>query len=121
MTARDADQLDRARAMLLRYDEPVAVVACDLEEDASAERVVAEHQKTFGSLNALFMAAGVGSAAPLDRYPMTRFDKQLAVNLRAPFALTTLVLPLLQSGARNQSVEVQGTIRAYPDAGQSRD
>jgi 3-oxoacyl-[acyl-carrier protein] reductase len=33
----------------------------------------------------------VGSATPLDGYPMHRFDKQFGVNLRAPFTLVSQV------------------------------
>ena len=43
--------------------------------------------------------AGVGSSGPLVGYPMRRFDKQLAVNLRSPFAFLAAALPHLRAGA----------------------
>lgn len=57
------------------------------------------HASAYGSINALVLAAGVGSAAPIAGYPMRRFDKQFAVNIRAPFGLVGQALPLLRAGA----------------------
>ncbi|MBU2663763.1 SDR family oxidoreductase [Actinoplanes bogorensis] len=69
------------------------VVAVDLA-DPGAPAAIMEEQ---GDLDALILAAGVGSAAPLDGYPMRRFDKQFALNTRAPFELVSLALPKLRA------------------------
>lgn len=50
-------------------------------------------------MDVLVLAAGVGSAAPLHGYPIHRYDKQFALNTRAPFLLIREALPLLRSAA----------------------
>ncbi|MBM2619691.1 SDR family oxidoreductase [Actinoplanes sp. LDG1-06] len=71
----------------------VEAVAADLATDA--DNVVLEHD----TLDALILCAGVGSAAPLAGDPMARFDKQFALNTRAPFVLVTKALPLLRAAS----------------------
>jgi 3-oxoacyl-[acyl-carrier protein] reductase len=100
LNARGADRLKDAQKALERSGGTVQIVASDLADEPAAHDVVASHEREFGSMNALILAAGVGSAAPLDGYPMHRFNKQFAVNLRAPFSLVSQALPLLRAGAR---------------------
>jgi 3-oxoacyl-[acyl-carrier protein] reductase len=66
--------------------------------DAPAAVVAARHD----SLDALVLAAGVGSAAPLDGYPVSRYDKQFALNARAPFLMISQALPLLRAAAQRR-------------------
>jgi NAD(P)-dependent dehydrogenase (short-subunit alcohol dehydrogenase family) len=100
LNARGADRLKEAQHELERLGGTVQIVASDLADEVAADDVVASHEREFGSMNALILAAGVGYAAALDGYPMHRFDKQFAVNLRAPFTLVSQALPLLRAGAR---------------------
>ena len=72
-------------------------IAADLAAPDAAAAVMAEYAARHDRLDALVLAAGVGSAAPLDGYPVARFDKQFALNTRAPFVLVSLALPLLRA------------------------
>ncbi len=99
LCARSEDQLQQAKLDFEALGAAVTLVAGDIADPAVVQAAVDTHERTTGHLNALILAAGVGSAAPLDGYPLRRFDKQFAVNVRSPFALIGQALPLLRAGA----------------------
>jgi 3-oxoacyl-[acyl-carrier protein] reductase len=99
LVARNAEHLDFAVAELNDHGASATAVAADMADNAMADVVVEHHEHAFGSLNALILAAGVGSGGPIANYPLRRFDKQFAVNIRAPFALVAKALPLLRKAA----------------------
>jgi 3-oxoacyl-[acyl-carrier protein] reductase len=100
INARSAERLDPVTAELVALGGDVHSFAGDMADEQSLSALVDDHGATYGTMNALILAAGVGSAAPLDGYPMSRLDKQLAVNVRAPFVLVSKSLPLLRAGAQ---------------------
>ncbi|MEV6063251.1 SDR family NAD(P)-dependent oxidoreductase [Nocardia asteroides] len=100
ITARDPERLEAVAAELraLGAGEVVAVAA-DMADEAGVERVLAAHAERFTSLSGLILNAGVGTAGPLAEASMRRFDKTIAVNLRAPLQLIQGALPMLRAGA----------------------
>jgi 3-oxoacyl-[acyl-carrier protein] reductase len=99
LNARNAERLEAVKAELTAVGAVVQVFAGDMADEPGVNALVDFHEATDGKLNALILAAGVGSAAALEGYPMSRLDKQLAVNVRGPFALVSRCLPLLRKGA----------------------
>jgi 3-oxoacyl-[acyl-carrier protein] reductase len=100
VTARDAARLADVRAALLDAGAPrVAAVAGDLADEAHLEAAAGLHAEAYGTMDVLVLNAGVGTAGPVADYRMSRFDKTFAVNVRAPFRLTQLALPLLRAAA----------------------
>ena len=59
----------------------VHIVAADQTVDAAMEL----HRRTFGSMIALILAAGVARPDPSRTVPKPRLDKQIALNFRSPF------------------------------------
>jgi 3-oxoacyl-[acyl-carrier protein] reductase len=123
LTARHADQLDEAAHRLSTYGGQVQVVAGDMADDATITDVVVRHEATFGGLSALVLAAGTGTIGNVSGYPMARFDRQFAVNMRAPYALVSRALPLLRQsatvapGGRSRVVAVTSIEGVYPEEG----
>lgn len=100
ITARDADRLDIVAADLRAAGAAATVsVAADMADPQGVGRVLARHADRFGSMSALVLNAGVGTAGALADSSMRRFDKTLAVNLRAPVQLIQGALPMLRAGA----------------------
>jgi len=112
LVARDASRLADVAAGSPRVDR----IAIDLAAPDAAATVVAEYAARHDSLDALILAAGVGSAAPLDGYPMARFDKQFALNIRTPFALVSQALPMLRAGRGGRVIALAsiGGVHAEP-------
>jgi NAD(P)-dependent dehydrogenase (short-subunit alcohol dehydrogenase family) len=73
--------------------EPVAV---ELTADDAASTIVEVAMKRFGALNILVNCAGIFEPQPFETQPLESFDRQMAVNVRAPFALTQAALPHLR-------------------------
>ena len=100
LVARDPDRLAAVATGFPHVDR----IAIDLAAPDAAATVMARYAARNDRLDALILAAGVGSAAPLDGYPVARFDKQFALNIRAPFVLVSLALPLLRAAPRARIV-----------------
>lgn len=100
LAARDDERL-AAVADRLRSAGAPEVVAWpgDLADPSYPERLVAGHEDAFGSLDVLVLNAGVGTAGSVATYPLSRLDKTVSVNFRAPFALVQASLPLLRAAA----------------------
>ena len=102
ISARGAERLESVADRLREAGaEEVRAVAADLADPEATARVVETHRETFGSMKALILNAGVGTAGPIAEFPARRFDKTVAVNLNAPFALIQAALPLLRAEAEN--------------------
>ncbi|CAM3143384.1 SDR family oxidoreductase [Prescottella defluvii] len=100
VTARDRTRLDKVAAQLRSAGAPdVVAVAADMADPDAAASIAETHEDRFGSMRALVLNAGVGTAGPVAEFPMRRFDKTIAVNFAAPFALLQRSVPLLRKGA----------------------
>ena len=77
----------------------VHAITADMGHDDDVERVVQSHSREFGSVNALVLSAGVGTAGLIEHTSLRRFDKTMAVNVRAPLLLVQRSLPLLRKAA----------------------
>ena len=100
VTARDESRLREVAVELLRAGAPrVEVRVGDLADDGHLEALARGHGDAYGSMGVLVLNAGVGTAGNVSSYPVRRLDRTIAVNLRAPFRLLQLCLPLLRAGA----------------------
>ena len=88
LVARGAEALEKAADEIARStgNESVPLV-CDLAEPDAAERLVAGTIERFGRLDILVNNAGLTTRHPAEEYPMEEWDRVLAVDLRAVFAL----------------------------------
>lgn len=101
ITARSADALTEVSEVLVAAGAPrVVAVAADLADREAVDRIVRTHAEAFGSMNALVLNAGVGTAGSIADYPLRRFDKTLDVNFRAPFQVLQGSIPLLREGVK---------------------
>ena len=100
IASRDPQRLEVVAAQLRAAGSPtVQCAAGDIADDGYLGDLVACHGERFGHLDALILNAGVGSAGCLDAFHPKRFDKQVAINLHAPFVLLQAALPLLRKTA----------------------
>ncbi|NKY55124.1 SDR family NAD(P)-dependent oxidoreductase [Nocardia flavorosea] len=100
LTARDTERLAAVAAELrVSGAADIVTVAADMADGDGIERVLGAHAERFDTMSALVLNAGVGTAGALADASMRRFDKTLAVNLRAPVLLIQGALPMLRAGA----------------------
>ena len=77
----------------------VTLAPVDMAARDALPSIVELHEKAYGSMHALVLAAGVGTSGPVGELPLHRFDKTMAVNIGAAFVLLKKALPLLRRGA----------------------
>lgn len=123
LVGRDAPRLIEIQREIQSFGTQAVVVAVDLAQEGAVRQAVTAHHEAYGSMNALILAAGVGSAGPIEGYPLRLFDKQVAMNLRAPFEMIGSALPLLRDGAHRhpeqggRMIALASIEGLFPDAG----
>jgi 3-hydroxybutyrate dehydrogenase len=81
----------------LNLDGELHTVAGDLTEDEDIEQVV-EQAADFGDITFLANIAGLQTVAPIEEFPMEKYDLMQESMLRAPLLLTKLCLPHMRAG-----------------------
>ena len=120
LSGRDADKLDALAARLVGAGTRVETFAADLAAEEGCAALAARTTATFGAVDLLIHSLGLFAAGTIATAPVEDLDRQLAVNLRAPYALTRALLPSLlrrqgQVVFVNSSVifHVRATVGAY--------
>lgn len=104
-----------ANIMLNGFGDPVQIesvqdsiralgVSCgyhgaDMTQPAQIENMMQAAQAQFGSVDILVNNAGIQHVAPIDQFPVERWDAVIAINLSSAFHTTRLALPGMR--ARN--------------------
>jgi 3-oxoacyl-[acyl-carrier protein] reductase len=100
ISSRSAEDLEPTADELRRAGAPQVVVhACDLADREALPALVTAHHEAFGSMDALMLSGGVGTAGVFEQLSPQRIDKTLAVNLTSTIALVQQALPLLRTAA----------------------
>lgn len=117
LSGRDTGRLDEV-AGRLRTSPRVETVAADLADTDQVRGLARRAGELFGRLDLLVHAAGTLHWGPVETSPVAELDRQLAINVCAPYLLTQLLLPLLRA-ARGQVVFVNSNTVRRPAAGMS--
>ena len=107
-------------AKLARKTAPqVLCYQVDLTIDQDVRKIADRIQQDLGHVDMLIHSAGVISLGRLESAPVEEFDRQFRVNVRAPYALTQALLPMLKS-RRGQIVFINSSagLNAGPNVGQ---
>jgi 3-hydroxybutyrate dehydrogenase len=75
------------------YGVPVRYSAADMRRAAEIEKMVAETIAATGAVDILINNAGIQHVAPVDQFPIEKWDEILAVNLTSAFLATRYALP----------------------------
>ncbi|CAN5514242.1 glucose 1-dehydrogenase [soil metagenome] len=102
LSARNADALADAAAELRSTGADVHVIPADMADPDAPEALAGDIVQRVGRLDALILSAGMGNASPIVETPIRRLDTHYAVNLRAPFELTSRLIPLMRSTAETE-------------------
>lgn len=120
ISSRKADVCDEA-AKALSQDGECYSLPADLSSDTGARALAADFKQRETELHVLVNNAGATWGAPLEDYPESGFDKLWNVNVKAPFRLTTELLPELRKGAKSadparviNTGSVAGSLAARP-------
>ena len=98
LTARDPDELDRARALLLRREvvsgpDEILTLAADLRSPEEAERLVQRVTNTWGRVDILVNNAGIITVGPVENQSLQDFRDVMDANFFTGLHCTLSVLP----------------------------
>ena len=93
MAARKADRLEAAAAELRAEGHDVTAIATDVTDPDSAPQLVDSAIADGGRLDVVVANAGWGRQGAVAASRPREFDRMMAVNVGAPFALATAALP----------------------------
>ncbi len=93
----DAVEIERLRAGLAdKHQVKVAFDGADMSQGASIELMMKTALAGFGAVDILVNNAGIQYVAPVDEFPVAKWDAILAINLSATFHTTRLALPAMK-------------------------
>ncbi len=96
--------------------DKVLVYPIDLTIDDSVTELAAPLSRDVGRLDVLVHSAGVFEMGPLGAADVADLDSQYRTNVRGPYLLTQILLPLLRA-SRGQIVFVNSTVGLQARAG----
>lgn len=91
---------DGGEAMALRLD---------VGDEDQAEEAVRRIVERYGRLDILINNAGIDRTVSIDELTVSDWDRILGVNLRGPFVLSKLALPVMRSGGGGHIVNIIST------------
>ena len=110
LAARRKDELEELAAALqsdFPDDSPRAVaVPTDVADEAALERMVARAIATYGQLDILVNAAGIGAFASVHKIDAATLDRVWAVNVRGAILATKHVVPILAAQGHGAIVNI---------------
>ena len=104
--ARDADELERARADLESRGAEVIAIRCDVADPVAATNLVAETERRIGPVDILVNNAGIIEVAPIDALGVKDFQQALAVNFWGTVHPTLAALPGMRARRRGRIVNI---------------
>jgi short-subunit dehydrogenase len=106
LAARRRDRLETLVHTLDPGGTRIALVVCDVTDDADRRRLVEETLARFGRIDALVNNAGYGQRGPLERVPVEAIRRNYETNIFSLLALTQLVAPQLRARGRGRIVNI---------------
>jgi 3-hydroxybutyrate dehydrogenase len=93
----DPAEIDALRQKIaLDHDVQVRYDGADMSIQAHIEGMITRATDEFGAVDILVNNAGIQYVAPVDDFPVSKWDAIIAINLTASFHTTRLVLPAMK-------------------------
>ena len=107
ITGNNPKNLESARGEL---GSDVAAILSDAADVAAQKQVAAKVRELFGTLDVLFVNAGIVDMRPIEQIDEAAFDRSFAINLKGPFFLIQALLPIFANPA---SIVLNASVNAH--------
>lgn len=78
----------------------------DMTKPSEIEKMILSAEQSFGSVDIIVNNAGIQHVAPVDRFPVEKWDAILAINLTAAFHMIRNVAPLMKKNGWGRIVNI---------------
>ncbi len=103
----DAAQIEAIReGMAKQYNVRVRYDGADMSKPEAIEAMMANAIAEFGGVDMLVNNAGIQHVAPVDEFPIDKWNAILAINLTAAFHTTRLALPAMKQKKWGRIVQI---------------
>jgi len=116
LTARRGEVLHDLTESLLAEGHEALAVAADVTDAAQVAEVVRQAQETFGHIDLLVNAAGIGILKPFLDLTEDDLDQMLAVNFKGTFLMSQAVARVMAAQKRGTIINVVGVLGRAPMA-----
>jgi len=119
LAARTEGDLEAQVQGIRRSGGQACAVTCDMASEDDLSRLVSETKARYGRPDVLVNSAGIGVFKPLVDTTTSEWDRVMAVNVRGPFILARLVLPLMTAGGGGCIVNIGSvvSVKGYANQG----
>lgn len=93
-------------ALGARYDVPTCYDGADMSDPAAVANMIERVRRTFGPVDLLVNNAGIQHVAPIEDFPVQKWDAILAINLSAAFHAIRAALPDMKQRGFGRIVNV---------------
>ena len=120
LAARSRDELEETRSQSGLAPERALIVLVDLASEEAPDHLVGAALDCFGRIDVLVNNAGwAPPRTPLLKMRTADLDRMIAVNLRAPIALTRLVAPVMVQRGAGTIVNIASSAAIKAPAGEA--
>lgn len=103
----DAAEIEAIRADLAgEHNIKVLYSAADMTKPQDIADMVGQAENEFGSVDIMVNNAGIQYVAPIEEFPIEKWDAILAINLSSAFHTTRLALPVMKKQAWGRIVNI---------------
>jgi len=103
----DAAEIERLRADLAkRHGVTVLYQGADMSRPEAIKQMMGAAAEALGGLDVVVNNAGIQHVAPVEDFPVAKWDAILAINLSAAFHTTRLALPAMKQKAWGRIVNI---------------
>ena len=116
LAARSEEALSRAAEECAAGGGSAAALVCDVTEGDAGDRILAEAESRFGSLDVLVNSAGTARWRDLDDVPDEDWYRAWELNVMAPLRLMRSAIPAMRERGWGRIVNVASTAGKRPSA-----
>jgi gluconate 5-dehydrogenase len=119
LCSRKLEPLEEVRQEIEAGGGRALAVECDVTDEESVERVVAEAEEAFGPVDVVVNNSGATWGAPPEEMPLDRFDQVVRVNVRGTFLMSQAAgRRMIERGAGGTIINISsvaGLVGGHPD------
>ncbi|TIT40939.1 MAG: glucose 1-dehydrogenase [Mesorhizobium sp.] len=101
-----ADDRAITDAIAKHHKVKAAYIKADMSKPAECRALVAKAAETFGSVDILVNNAGIQHVAPVEEFPIEKWDAIIAINLSSAFHTIAAAIPLMREAGGGRIVNI---------------
>lgn len=106
LLARRAEKLESVKASIIANGGQAIAVICDVTDETSVEKAMAEVVKTYGKIDILLNNAGVAVRGGVDSMSVEEWDKSFDTNVKGIFLASKHALPHMKENNYGKIVNI---------------